>query len=680
MTLNQLHLLSLSFGLVAYFGLICFSVINLIRKITGRALLAGAVVTFLFLLALALTGDSLITMSLQMLVYFAWLVLALRAMGWGLHSYRTRPIGGLGLLGLCMIGLVVVGWLYLWLILPRNSAAAGSLTPILIVDLLLSVCGLVAIEQLARNVRPDLRWRLRYLTISFGIIFGFGLVHSALTLLSGTQLLPLNVAQPAVLGLAAPLLAIASLRNREQALSVNVSRDFVFQTGVLMTTGGGLLLFALAGYYAQLFGGDLASAIFLLTATIVLTGLVVVLGSSRVQSRLRRFISEHLYDQKHDYRHVWAQVSDRLTEPGSDFTLSQQAIRSVLEILDSQSGSIWRVSERGTLLPEAQVHTSWNRPFSPKLCAGLCEFFNEKVWVIDLQQPPEEFPEMLRAGLATDFPDMRYLIPLSVQNTFTGLIAVGQPTLAQQLSWEDYAILKLVARQSAGVLELQQAATELSNTKQLTAMNKLSTFLVHDLKTISAQLILLLKNADKHKNNPVFIDDMLLTVENAATKMQKLVTQFQAENVTPEAKVDLSELLNAVLKTFADQTPRPSLTINQPGSVKADASHLASVITHVIQNAVDATSASGSVAVCLDSEDDWIEIKVDDTGIGMNETFLKTQLFAPFESTKGVAGMGVGVYQTRDYLRSLGGDVEVTSTAGKGSSFVLRIPAMDDSE
>ena len=43
------------------------------------------------------------------------------------------------------------------------------------------------------------------------------------------------------------------------------------------------------------------------------------------------------------------------------------------------------------------------------------------------------------------------------------------------------------------------------------------------------------------------------------------------------------------------------------------------------------------------------------------------RLFRPFDSTKGSKGMGIGAYQTREYARWLGGDVEVQSTPGKGT-------------
>ncbi len=58
----------------------------------------------------------------------------------------------------------------------------------------------------------------------------------------------------------------------------------------------------------------------------------------------------------------------------------------------------------------------------------------------------------------------------------------------------------------------------------------------------------------------------------------------------------------------------------------------------------------------------------------MDETFINERLFRPFDSTKGKAGMGIGVYEARDYIHKMGGDIEVISRAGEGSTFRIRLP------
>jgi signal transduction histidine kinase len=98
------------------------------------------------------------------------------------------------------------------------------------------------------------------------------------------------------------------------------------------------------------------------------------------------------------------------------------------------------------------------------------------------------------------------------------------------------------------------------------------------------------------------------------------------------------------------------------------------VIDNVIRNAQEATDRSGQVRVrLLESGGDAV-IEVSDTGVGMDENFIRHRLFRPFDSTKGLAGMGIGAYDCLQYIRGLGGNVEVTSRPGKGACFRIHIP------
>ena len=66
-------------------------------------------------------------------------------------------------------------------------------------------------------------------------------------------------------------------------------------------------------------------------------------------------------------------------------------------------------------------------------------------------------------------------------------------------------------------------------------------------------------------------------------------------------------------------------------------------------------------------------IEIADNGTGMDERFIRDRLFRPFDSTKG-HGMGIGAYESRDYVRRLNGDIQVTSIPGEGSTFRVEIP------
>jgi len=78
--------------------------------------------------------------------------------------------------------------------------------------------------------------------------------------------------------------------------------------------------------------------------------------------------------------------------------------------------------------------------------------------------------------------------------------------------------------------------------------------------------------------------------------------------------------------------------------------------------------------------DEWAVIEVQDNGSGMDAQFIRDRLFRPFETTKGKAGMGIGVYETREFVHAMGGDVEVISRVDEGTTFRLRVPISDENK
>jgi signal transduction histidine kinase len=70
-------------------------------------------------------------------------------------------------------------------------------------------------------------------------------------------------------------------------------------------------------------------------------------------------------------------------------------------------------------------------------------------------------------------------------------------------------------------------------------------------------------------------------------------------------------------------------------------------------------------------------VELRDSGHGMSEQFIRERLFKPFESTK-AAGMGIGVFESREYIRELGGRLEVASVPAAGTTFRVILPLHAD--
>ena len=66
---------------------------------------------------------------------------------------------------------------------------------------------------------------------------------------------------------------------------------------------------------------------------------------------------------------------------------------------------------------------------------------------------------------------------------------------------------------------------------------------------------------------------------------------------------------------------------------------------------------------------------MEDSGCGMDKQFIAERLFRPFDTTKGNAGMGIGVHEAREFVRSIGGTMQVQSEPGEGTLFQIRLPS-----
>ena len=255
------------------------------------------------------------------------------------------------------------------------------------------------------------------------------------------------------------------------------------------------------------------------------------------------------------------------------------------------------------------------------------------------------------------------------------IILNKSPAIQDYFNWEDSDLLKTAGRQAASHLAQHEAAQALAGARRFEEVNRLSAFIVHDIKNMVGQLSMVVSNAAKHKNNPMFIDDAISTVENSVNKMNKLLARLKGESEEGVAAFSLCELLEETVRNCSKAGTLPIPVLNcqvQLVNITADRDRMAANLAHLIQNAQDATEEDDRITVRLRRQGSNAIIEVEDTGCGMDETFIRERLFQPFESTKGT--MGIGVFQVREYIHKLGGELDVESQQGKGSLFRLTIP------
>jgi putative PEP-CTERM system histidine kinase len=223
---------------------------------------------------------------------------------------------------------------------------------------------------------------------------------------------------------------------------------------------------------------------------------------------------------------------------------------------------------------------------------------------------------------------------------------------------------------------LNEANDRLAESKQFDAFNQMSAFLVHDLKNIQAQLALINSNAKRHKDNPAFIEDVFETVESATYRLDKVLMQLRNKQVAETSKhnVDVEKLIANVVKQRNIQLPNVISNVDVKKLISINEETFSSVLNHLLQNSQEATLDDGWVKITAKLSNNALYIDILDNGCGMSEEFVANRLFKPFDTTKGNAGMGIGVYEAKQFIEGLQGTLKVISKENQGSQFKIVIP------
>jgi putative PEP-CTERM system histidine kinase len=580
-----------------------------------------------------------------------------------------------------LILILAIFFIFVVPIISRSMGLADTLETEagLISWLVYSVIGMLLVEQIYRNSRISERWAIKYLCLGIGGIFAYDFFMFSDALLFKQINPDLWNARGLVNGIAVPLIAISIARTPTFGMDIHVSRHVVFHSATLMGAGIYLLLMATAGYFIRFYGGTWGGVLqiaFLCGAGILL---FVLLFSGNIRAKIRVFLSKHFFSYKYDYREEWSKFTRTLNENEQD--VPERIIRAITALVNSTGGMLWAKKDN---LEQYELVAEWNMAIEPESVnnaslKSLDAFIEKNQWVVDIDeynQEPETYDGLEIPDWLISIPGAWLVIPLLFKNHVLGLVLVKRSDVQNSINWEDRDLLKIAGQQAASHLAQHQSDQSLIQARQFEAFSRLSAYVIHDLKNILAQQSLIVTNAKKHRQNPAFIDDVIHTVENSVTRMTRLMEQMRSgERGFSPSDINLSTVLSRVITQHSKQQPVPVLeSIDSDPIVYADRLQLTTVVGHIIQNAQEATDENGQIFVRLAVTGNQAVIEIEDTGSGMDSDFIRDNLFKPFSSTKGLTGMGIGLFESREYIRSLGGEISVKSAPGLGTKFSIKLP------
>jgi len=686
---------SIGYSISALTFLIFFAVL-LTDKHKGSAkklLLIAAFASSLWAASMAyqaITGKDLITPQvLEFIKATAWITLLLRMLSASYSSDTTRRGLKIAFIAIVLIVIFMTLPVLYQYVSGSNSIFGDNFNYLLAAHLLLSVIGIVLVEQLYRNIKPEQRWVVKYLCLGLGGMYVFDFYMYSDALLYKRIDLTLWHTRGFVDALVVPLISIAIVRDPLWSLEIFISRQVAFHTTTLLASGIYLMVMGVAGYYVRDYGGNwgLVAQAFFLFATILV--LLLFLFSERIRARWKVLLNKHLYPYKYDYRGEWLRFIKTISMVEDDTNLYQKTIKSIAQIIDSPGGMLWLRQKNGFYECVETLEMPLVKTREPSE-SSLSRFLEENEFVISI----DEFkvsPEVYNRLGFLELPDWIneispwLIVPLIHIDKLIGFIVLDHSSAQKKhFNWEDSDLLKTAARQSASFIAQLEASEELAEAKQFESFNKLSTYVVHDIKNLITQLSLITSNAEKHKDNPLFMEDVVNTIANSVDKMNTMMSLLQGKTgVHASRMVNVVELLHELVanRELSGGKPTPTLGCESlEFYVKADKDQLLSIFGHLVQNAQDATPDNGRIDVLQTTRGGNVVIEVRDTGCGMDENFIKTELFRPFKSTKGEKGMGIGAYETREIISVLGGEIEVISTVDQGTSFKVYLPGMKKQE
>lgn len=607
--------------------------------------------------------------------WFAFVLLALRP---ALRASTNPVVRRLGIAAALIVAAALAAWAARLITGRHETTAAGAHVA---TSLATAVFGLLLVEQLFRNLPEDSRWNAKPLCLGLAVAWVYDLYLFSEALLFGRLDADVLAMRGAAHLLAVPLLFVASLRRADWMGRLQFSRSAAFYSTTLLLVGAYLLFMAGVGYYVRYFGGDWGRAlqIGLLVAAIAMLAVLLFSGSWR--ARVRVFVGKHFFSYRYDYRKEWLRFTTMLSRGDRPAAVAEQVIRGLASMVESPGGGLWMRSGAEAALRQ---RARWNVPAVTEAEAessDLCRFLARQGWVVDLDEyrsAPRRYGQIALPGWLVTSPGTWLVVPLMVGETLSGFVTLARPRTPMEPDWEVRDLLKTASRQAAVFLAQMDATEALLEARKFDAFNRMSAFVVHDLKNIVTQLSLMLKNAQRLHGNPEFQQDMLSTVESSLEKMRRLMLQLR-EGAAPSGGtlgVELAPILRRLAAMAEARGRRLAVDAPEGLATRGHDERLERVLGHMVHNALDATPPEGRVWARASRASGQVKVEIGDTGVGMTEEFVKTRLFRPFSSTK-ASGMGIGSFESLQYIRELGGSIDVVSAPGRGTVVTMLLPLFD---
>jgi two-component system NtrC family sensor kinase len=268
-------------------------------------------------------------------------------------------------------------------------------------------------------------------------------------------------------------------------------------------------------------------------------------------------------------------------------------------------------------------------------------------------------------------------------------------SLADKIAQLDQANSNLSRRNAeleSAMGELRKAQEELVQTERMAVTGKMAAQLSHEINNpihnTQSLLESSLRRIQVNDQTRELIGLALEEVTRMTTLTRQLLDVYRGTVIeTAMESVDLASLLREVTRSHRETLARERVellleTADPLPMICGVRDKLKQVFLNLLLNARDAMPEGGTVRITAEACQSQVVVKVADTGVGIPPEDLNKIFDAFFTTKKEVSGVGLGLSVTYGIIRQHKGEIDVTSTIGKGTTFTIRFPeakADDDS-
>jgi signal transduction histidine kinase/MFS family permease len=243
---------------------------------------------------------------------------------------------------------------------------------------------------------------------------------------------------------------------------------------------------------------------------------------------------------------------------------------------------------------------------------------------------------------------------------------------------------RLVDAFNSMAAELKAQRTQLERTHRLEAWAEMARQVAHEIKNPLTPIQLSaehLRRVHADRGQPLgdVLEGCVTTILGQVRLLRQISAEFSNFASSPIARpgpVDLPDLVAEVVDPYrAGLTGRVEIRNDVRAPLRpafVDRTLIGRALANIVENALHAMPGPGEIAVAARDDGDAIELRIRDTGLGMDDEAL-ARVFEPYFSTK-ATGTGLGLPIARRNVELSGGRIEVESEKGRGTTVILRLP------